>query len=695
MNSIDILLERNLLAVEFNATNSSNLTSDKEAILGTLVANMLHYGYVPAQGLYQQLAQALATDTNQVTAWWNDFEAALKKRTKAHKNIGEYIVYQNFPKEVLELSEAEYWIRQLFIYWGVPATQLRQEKEERSKLFETLNFKVLHLAAANALTTIWESLLNSPAGWTTQDEEEVHWFVEAAFAPKIAAFKENLIYLAALCIEKGIQLKLATTTDVLRLATGLSDGDISLNSNSKFKLKRSHRKYILTLLEQTNDLKEGIMRHKNKWIKLFHQLHIGDYAEHFPKAYEVATTIRNKGKYPTFNTKIEDYILKENKAILAELQQRPGDFARRLVHMLELFGNISITYFLTVIEQLESITILKLKRQLKTINNRKFRTFPPKANWRKLQIVENTVFVAQKYITQLTTAFDKVLKERLSQKFGEHFFYTTAIDQIKLPSNNAEAVSRFNKGTRLNIPEEIKFIRTATYWQEKEATCWMDNGWNFFDEYWNSQGTTSWNNNHEMGEASVFSGDPVNSYNKEGKAGQLIDLYIPELLQKGVRYAVWSILSYNRIPFDKLEDIQGLMMMGTDPQEGNLIEPSRVSFAFPVTGKSLTKYICYLDLVLRKIVILDTSLYAQIGSAKLNEKRLMEQMPAIVEHLDSLPSMLDLLEVFPSTDKKEDAISVLYTDKDVEIRGKKALVFEPQNKQNDYTPIYIEDFLTS
>ncbi|MCP4440899.1 MAG: hypothetical protein GY810_18410 [Aureispira sp.] len=693
MNSIDILLERNLVEFDFKATSSMELSQNSNALLGTLVSNLLYYGYVPAQNLYKQLGLALIEDKKKVTQWWNTLEKALKRRTRADKNIGEYIVYQNFPKEVLEMSEAEYWIRQLSIYWGVAPTLLQKEKEERSKMFEAINFKVLQLAQPNALESIWESLLNTPAGWTVQDKKEIKWFLDKQLAPKNAAFKENLVYLATLCIKKGIHLKLATTTDVLRLATGLSDGDISLNSNSKFKLKRSERKYILSLLEKPNDLGEGIMRHKNKWIKLFHQLHVGDYAERFPKSYKVATTIRNNGKFPTFNAKVENYLEQLDQQILVLLQERPGEFARRLLHMVELFEQKAVDHFLPIVDQLETITIVKLKKHIKTVSNRKFRTFAPKANWRKLQIVDNEISIDQDYAHQLVLAFDTVLKERLVAKFGDQIFYTEDIDKIKLPSNNAEAISRFNKGTVLDIPEDIKFIRTATYWQEKDRVCWMDNGWNFFDEHWLPKGTTCWNNVAEMGKAAVFSGDPVNSYNKEGKAGQLIDLYIPQLLKQNVRYAVWSILSYNRIPFEDMIDVQGLMLMGTDAQKGKLIEPSRVTFAFPVKGKSLAKYICYVDLLLRKIIILDTGLYAQVSSAKNNEAQLSTQMPAVVEHINSLPSILDLVGVLPSSEM-ENAIPIVYTDKEVEIIDKKAFVFEPKNDKNQFTPLSIEDFLS-
>lgn len=694
MNSIDILLQRNLVAFDYELPTDHELNQASTPLLGTLVSNLLYYGYIPSQGLYQVLAEVLKQQPDLVATWWKTLEKALKSITKADKNIGEYIVYKNFPAEVLEMSESDYWTRQLFIYWGVPYDAVQQDERMRSRLFEEVNFKVLQLASLRSLAAIFDNLLNKPAGWVPLELEEIKWFLSQRFKPSNAAFKENLVYLATLCIQEGVQLQLKTATDVLRLATGLSDGDISLNTNTKFKLKRKYRKYILGLLAQVGDLKEGVMRHKNKWKALFHQLHVGEYQERFPKVYAVAFAIRNGQKFDSFNTKIEALLQQKDKAILDVLAQRPGDFARRLTHLIQLFGNDAVQQFIPLITELESITILKLKKHLKTISHRKFRTFPPKSNWRKVQVVDNTISLPKPYIDTLLAAFDAVLKNRVTALFGDQFHYTEAVDQIKLPTNNTEAVSKFNKGTVIDIPRAVKFIRTATYWQEKGRTCWMDNGWNFFDKNWATKGTCCWNNTHEMNPAAVFSGDPVNSYNKSGKAGQLIDLYIPELLKKGIRYGVWSILSYSGIVFSKLEDVQALMMLGTEPQAGKLIEPSRVNLAFAVTGNSLTKYVCYVDLLLRKIIVLDSSLYASVISAKQNEERLLEQLPALVEYLHSLPSMLDLFEIFPNS-QTEEAIPVLYSDEDKTIGTEQAYVFEPKNPENQYTQLSIEDFLVS
>lgn len=691
MNKHDILLQHSLIEIPtLPKTTQKTSVEQLKQLLGTLSSNFLYYGYIPSKEAFEAIEKLARVSPDELAQWWKTLKQTLKKAKGVDKDIGKYIVYQNFPKEVLQMSQAEYWIKQLYIYWGADLPLLREEKVEREPMFEQIDFKILQVARPHALENIFDSLLVKPAGWIEAEKAEVEWFIEQKYIVETEIqFKENLIFAAITCMKHNQVINLSTTTDVLRLAVGLSGGDISLDTNTKFKLARKQRKYVLEVLNSVGDLKEGVMRHKNKWIRLFHQLHIGEYAKKYPQIYEVANTLRSGGKYPTFNSQVENYLTKRNPEVLTLLAKRPGEFARRIAHVLSIFGETALPHFLPVLSGMETIKLLKLKRFLRTCNKRDYRIFTPKGSWQKAQIDLNTAELNPQNIQQIVAAIDQLVQKRVIQKFGESFFYTADIAQVKLPTNNKEAVSRYPKGSVFSIPENIRFIRSVTYWQEQGRTCWMDNGWNFFDKKWQTMGTCCWDTTHEMGTAAVFSGDPVNSYNKEGKAGQLIDLYIDQLIAMGVRYAVWNILSYSHIQFDDLADVQGLLMWGEDAQKGKLIEPSRVNFAFPVTGKSLTKYICYIDLLTRRLVFMDSNLSASVASAKNNAEKLQEKMPAIVEYLDAIPSLLDMFETF-SVEPAPDAMKVVYTDKELAIEDEKAFVFLPKNQQNKYDPVSLE-----
>jgi len=176
----------------------------------------------------------------------------------------------------------------------------------------------------------------------------------------------------------------------------------------------------------------------------------------------------------------------------------------------------------------------------------------------------------------------------------------------------------------------------------------------------------------------------------KGRAAQLIDLYPEILLKGGVRFAVWNILCYSRIPFSKATDVFAALQWGKDPQKGKLFEPSRCQLAFKLTGDYYTKYVCVVDLEKSELIYADLNLKASTTSASLNNETLSKQMPAIMEYFDSLPSVYDL---FKNSVKKTGSGQILYSSKDKKMNPEQpAYVFQHEGKQ-DYNPIDINKIL--
>ena len=67
----------------------------------------------------------------------------------------------------------------------------------------------------------------------------------------------------------------------------------------------------------------------------FHSLHVGDYSD---KVFAMAKKFRNNEKVETFNGRVQ-YALEENDlpTLVELLSARPGEFARRLDHLLRTF----------------------------------------------------------------------------------------------------------------------------------------------------------------------------------------------------------------------------------------------------------------------------------------------------------------------------------------------------------------------
>jgi len=680
MNNIKVLLKHNYV----NFTSTSNTPACKES-LATILVNLTYYGYALHEQAFKSLSR-LSED--ELSIWWLDLKKELELLTGASRKIDKFVVYKNFPAEVLSKSETEYWIPQILMYWGLSPDNFTRLVEPRQKMKEQHKAIVLRKANKDTLKNIFTSYLVSPARWKDEELKEVLYLSDScSINLKKIGFKENLVKLVNYMMINNKKVNLSTATDVLRLAIGLSDGDVSLVKPSKFKsFKKSEKRFFLNLLEQCNNLTEDVARRPELFKRLFHQLHPGDFAKRYPKVVDVYDKLYND-KLTTFNSQIEKGLLNKDVKVLKLLSERPGDFRRRLVHTLDVFGSKAATMFISpiVLDKLTTHQIVSLKRYLQTVNSRTQRVFPPNGNWNKLQVA-NARLVDQNHIKKITSALVKVLAERLP-KVSRLDIET---EMVKLPNNGD--VSPYARGTAFPIPKEIKFIRTASYWKNGSVT-WFDNGWNFFDQQWKSLGACCWtqvkfSNNGKTG--AVFSGDPVNCNEMQGRAAQLIDLYPDELRQVGVRYAVWNILCYSKIPFSKAEDVFAALQWGIDPQKGKLFEPSRCQLSFPLTSEHYTKYVCCLDLHKNEMIYLDANLKSNVRSADMNADILEKNMPAFMEYINSLPSVYDLFE--GSLSKKGD-ISVLYSDKDTELNNVSAYVFKPENKNNKFKPIDLNSLL--
>lgn len=688
MSANNLLLRHNYVAVP---APSGYVGKEQVA---TILMNLSYYGYALSMEAYKAVIALGPTD---LVNWWKETEADLKSITGDDRKIGDFVVYKNFPAEVLDKTAAEYWIPQILMYWGFSKEFFTEEVKPREKMNEQPRATVLKLAKSDTLSFILNSYLAYAARWKKQELTDV-LFLSQQLPVNLSkiGFKENLVSLASFMIEHGITVKMNTATDVLRLAAGLSDGDVSLREKFKFKsFKKSQRRFILSMLEECSNLTEDVARRPELWKRLFHNLHAGDYKRSYPKVIGVMDSLYN-GNLVTFNSKVEKLLSAKDVQVLDVLRERPGDFRRRLVHTLDLFNDKAVKAFISkdVLSKLTTSQLVTLRTYLKSSNQRSSRVYPPRGNWTKMQIGQVRP-VKEGYVEMISEAINNVLHERLPPV--KYLDPSTAM--IKLPSNDGE-VSPYNRGTVFMIPDTVKFIRTASYWKNN-VTTWFDNGWNFFDKNWKDVGSCSWTatsfpqagwNQKATGAGAVFSGDPVNSAEMKGRAAQLIDLYPDKLRKQGVRFAVWSILCYSNIPFSKAEEVFAALQWGEDPQKGNLFEPSRCQLQFPLKGDSLTKYVCVIDFETMSMTYIDANLYGNVRTASSNGKKLEKNMPAFMEYISALPSVHDLFQA--SVNTNSNGPYILYSDKDKVLKDVDAYVFKPENKESKYKEVDINKLLT-
>ena len=288
-----------------------------EYVLG-LLKNISHLGYA----LSEELAARLSTLEE---ADFMEFHKALIKDLKeiTGARVKFRPMYPNFPEQVKDTPlETLFDINALHYLGDWIGIRVLPDfpKKRRPKLDEDNKIKVIDLGSEKEFEELFHNLLSSKAVFSSQDKEDVSWCVRH-YASKIDHFlpeempnKENLAYVAGVLLtytetaENVVSRYIKTATDVLRVATALSDGDVSLSENTKFKsYKRAERRFLLGLLESCAAPTEDMLRHKKRWIRLGERLHPGEYKTKYPKAAEGFDVLRNDKPFDTFNRTLEKH----------------------------------------------------------------------------------------------------------------------------------------------------------------------------------------------------------------------------------------------------------------------------------------------------------------------------------------------------------------------------------------------------
>ena len=222
------------------------------------------------------------------------------------ENVGAYVefkpMYPNFPEQVKEASEQELYSNAFWHYlgdWIGKRIMPNYEKKERAKLKDEVKLKVIGLGNKDDFNKLFTKLLNAKTSVSDTDKKDIEWFVKTynskvySLVPNEIPLKENVAFYVGCLLKNNIEdagqelLKHSkTATDILRIATALSDGDISLVENTKFKsISKRNRKLLLTSLETIGFITEDMLRNQNRWKRLGEKIHPFEYKNRFPKCY--------------------------------------------------------------------------------------------------------------------------------------------------------------------------------------------------------------------------------------------------------------------------------------------------------------------------------------------------------------------------------------------------------------------------
>jgi hypothetical protein len=579
--------------------------------------------------------------------WFSEIIPFLKKRL----GVGNYLpFYKNFPTQVMELSTAELYWNAIIHYWSLGTWEPSYELRERGFAFENTKFTTIKLGSEDDFRKIFTTLVSINQSITENDKKIVEWFVEnyssGIVMPKTIPFKETLCMLAGY----GLQVPVSTATDVLRIATYFSGGDISLpavpkvtvkdvrsgrkefffrnlrttqvEAREKFKFKnlsRSRRKYLLALLEQTNvDL--GEMKLKlERWLRLGEVLHVGEFKTRFPKAYEAFDALRNNAKeIKTFESKLEDvfvtaYVTNENTDLvnaLNLLSKRPGVFARKLDWLLRTFDSqVVLESFKKIASKVSKKVLWELYNHFLNRDTKNVRTVMIKGKKAKKRTLPELPPMSKIMINKI----QNTILSCLSEQFGQlESLGTVWIDdklkKVPLPTGMRSAntsLKTYMRGTRVPFGEGKKVVRPYVHWNDQYGNEDIDLSVGFYDENLKGKSFISYSNPRIVEYNSCHSGDVRQ---RKGACAEYVDIDIEKCLSKGVRYAMVQVYNFQQRPMHTMKDCVFGIMEREFPESNPIFVPKTITNAVTIANESSTVAIAILDLKEREYIWLDLEL---------------------------------------------------------------------------------------
>lgn len=677
--------------------------------LATALKNIEDLGFTFSKALIERVS-TLGKD--EFTSLYKQIVRDLKVMVGAHVNHRP--MYPNFPTQVMLASDAELYMNAIIHYLtsafeditgkkvkgqGLP----QYEVEDREPLLDKVDLKVIDLGSDEEFDKMISNLIAANTSISETDKDDVRWVIAnyddlSNIIPNEIPNKENMSFVVSSLLDNDkadvnqISKFVKTATDVLRIATSLSDGDVSLATNTKFRrFKRFERRLLLGLLNKAGNITEDMLRYENKWIVLGHQLHPGEYGVRFKKVQEAFDIIRNNKEFKTFAGKVETALDSGNVVEATRLlKSRPGEFSRRLDHLLRITTDYSevIKAFEEVASEVSTPVLLQVMAHFNHRNEEKeVRAFFPKGNVANAIAIENNLPHVDAYAS---AAVVQKCQEALSKRFAElpalgKVFVDQKLDQYLVPFSQrsaSKALKTIVRGSKIDMGEGDT-IRFFTYWKEGQipgsnahtgrvdidlSAVAYDNDWNFVDHitYYNLR-SNQFNGYH--------SGDITSAPNG---ASEFIDLSISTMLKSGVRYVVASVNSFTRHPYCNLPECFAGWMMRQAPNSGEIYDPRTVANKFDLASDTQICIPMIIDLVERKVIWTDLALnqypdygrhgYRAVNNVTANQRGMVAMGKAITTL--AKPTLYDLFIIHAMArgeivDNIEEAETIFSVDKGI------------------------------
>jgi len=660
-------------------------TSPNNQYIVTIMKNIEALGYTFSRELFETL-QTLSKD--KLEKFYLELVPILKKL------IGADVVYKpmypNFPMSVMKADATQLYINAIVHYWSFGTLYPHEEKNTRLPLFEETKVKVIHLGTTEDLHNIFYQLCQSKTSISSVDQEDLGWIFKHLNVklPEEIPLKENAALIGKLYLEnyplgtaKAIQKYFKTATDVLRLITAMSDGDISLAGNTRFRsFKRRERRLLLELLEHCSAIEEDMLRYKNKWIRVGERLHPSEYKQ-FGKTVTAFNKLRNHIKIETFAGKVTKAVeTQDYKTALSLLKKRPGELARKLDFLLRTADdkNFIVNTFKETAGAVSTPVLLQVKEHFAhRTEKQEARVFFPKGSLARCHCIDNNLpDIKKEYCNAIVQICENALIENYKKReFLGNVYLSDKLKQYIVPFSQrsaSKALKTIVRGSKLPIEENTKVLRAFIWWtnmnndDNDDSRVDLDLSAALFTDNWKCMEHISYTNLRSDVYNACHSGDITNGGPVNGDGvSEFLDIDIESVVNYGARYVVYQVYSYTMQKFSYLPHAMFGWMHREDVQSGEIYEPKTVEQKMDLASQSTICIPVIFDCVRREIVWCDMNLsifgcHSNFGGNNV-ESNLFGVAAACYSVVNMCkPNLYDLIELHIKArglrvDKKEDA----------------------------------------
>lgn len=635
-------------------------TMPNPALAYTVQAELMQLGYM----LDEQAFSCLQKLTNEEVIRYHDEVISYARYTKGD---GAYRpLYSGFPQQVMELSDIELFWNAICHYASNGTWEPNAYTEARPTAFEHPSYKMLTVCCEGDFMRIFADILSVNQSITPMDKEALQWFVAKYsdrpdfldLLPREIPFKENFSFLLSVVPVGCINY---TLTDILRMATYLSGGDVSLAAPTEFHLTGSMRRRVMQMLEHYVTRQEwrtgksflmsleDMKHHRRKWLALLTHIHADSkpFRKAFPEAQRIVNLIRwHEKRIPTWNSKVENASSLTEK--LSLLSQRPGEFARRLNSLLK--------------RELEDFkcsngckdSLLQItKWSLKDFNNSKdykdsyvlkvFTTIAPFISNKVLFELFNyfegrrkdckrTIFikgtrkpvelpVQPALVSELIDEVQRIILAAIWRKFTAwpamgDVVIDEKLKNIPLPTN-MRTVSPTDtpvvRGTRFPVNAKAdSTIRFYVHWNDPRGTEDLDLSATFVGM--GKIARVSWNSNfimraHKSQGAHMYNTDCIAIHSgdvrhRKGDCAEYIDLVPSHALAEGYRYVIVDVRNFERRSLKSINPAFGYMERDY-PEANNQWIPATVVASMRLQSEAVACIAVMIDLETMEYIPMD------------------------------------------------------------------------------------------